>query len=66
MPGMSGRALAERLAERAADTKVLYLSGYTDEAIHRHGVLEPGVALLQKPFRLADLARRAREILDNN
>jgi two-component system cell cycle sensor histidine kinase/response regulator CckA len=66
MPGMSGRALAERLAERAADTKVLYLSGYTDEAIHRHGVLEPGVALLQKPFRLADLARRVREILDNN
>jgi PAS domain S-box-containing protein len=66
MPGMSGRALAERLAERATGTKVLYLSGYTDEAIHRHGVLEPGVALLQKPFRLADLARRAREILDNN
>jgi nitrogen-specific signal transduction histidine kinase/ActR/RegA family two-component response regulator len=65
MPGMSGRALAERLAERAADTKVLYLSGYTDEAIHRHGVLEAGVAFLQKPFRLADLARRAREILDN-
>jgi two-component system, cell cycle sensor histidine kinase and response regulator CckA len=66
MPGMSGRALAQRLAERIGDTKVLYLSGYTDEAIHRHGVLEPGVAFLQKPFRLADLARRAREILDNN
>jgi PAS domain S-box-containing protein len=65
MPGMSGRALAERLAERAGHTKVLYLSGYTDEAIHRHGVLEPGVAFLQKPFRLADLARRAREVLDN-
>jgi CheY-like chemotaxis protein len=66
MPGMSGRALAERLSERALDTKVLYLSGYTDEAIHRHGVLEPGVAFLQKPFRLADLARRVREILDSN
>jgi PAS domain S-box-containing protein len=66
MPGMSGRALAERLSERAVETKVLYLSGYTDEAIHRHGVLEAGVAFLQKPFRLADLARRVREILDTN
>ncbi len=65
MPGMSGRALAERLFERGEKLKVLYLSGYTDEAIHRHGVLEPGVAFLQKPFRLADLARKAREVLDN-
>ncbi len=66
MPGMNGRILAQKLAEVRPETKVLYLSGYTDEAIHRHGVLEPGTAFLQKPFRLADLARKAREVLDNS
>jgi PAS domain S-box-containing protein len=65
MPGINGRVLAERLVQVRPSTKVLYLSGYTDEAIHRHGVLEPGIAFLQKPFRLADLARKAREVLDS-
>ena len=63
MPGMSGRELALRLAPGHATMKVLYLSGYTDDSIVRHGVLEPGVAFLQKPFTAELLARKIREVL---
>src|SRR3989454_9914411 len=65
MPGMSGRDLADRVAELRAGIKVLYLSGYTDDAIVRHGVLEPGIAFLQKPFSADALARKVREVLDS-
>jgi len=64
MPGASGRELARRLAESRPDTKVLYVSGYTDDAIVRHGMLEPGLAFLQKPFSPDTLARKVREVLD--
>jgi two-component system, cell cycle sensor histidine kinase and response regulator CckA len=64
MPGASGRELARRLAESRADTKVLYVSGYTDDAIVRHGMLEHGLAFLQKPFTPDALARKVREVLD--
>ena len=64
MPGASGRELARRLAELRPDTKVLYVSGYTDDAIVRHGMLEPGLAFLQKPFSPDTLARKVREVLD--
>jgi CheY-like chemotaxis protein len=64
MPHMSGRELAERLEIRRPGTKVLYVSGYTDDAILRHGVREAGVALLQKPFTPDALARAVREVLD--
>jgi two-component system cell cycle sensor histidine kinase/response regulator CckA len=64
MPGISGRELAERIAQVRPGIKILYMSGYTDRAIVHHGVLESGAVLLQKPFTLATLASRIREILD--
>ncbi len=66
MPGMSGRALADHLAGRWPGIKVLYMSGYTDDAIVRHGMLEPGLAYLQKPFRPEALARKVREVLNRH
>ncbi|MGH7521913.1 MAG: response regulator [Gemmatimonadales bacterium] len=64
MPGASGRELARRLAETHPQTKVLYVSGYTDDAIVHHGMLEPGLNFLQKPFTPAVLARKVRDVLD--
>jgi PAS domain S-box-containing protein len=63
MPGMNGRELAERLLGRRPDLRVLFTSGYGEDVIARHGVLEPGVLLLQKPYGLSRLASRVREAL---
>jgi len=65
MPQMSGRALAERLAKSRPALKVLYMSGYTDNAIVHHGVLEPGTHFIGKPFAADELRRKAREALDD-
>jgi two-component SAPR family response regulator len=64
MPKMSGRELAERIASIQRGIKVLYISGYTDNAIVRHGVLEKGIDYIQKPFTIEGLARKVREVLD--
>jgi two-component system cell cycle sensor histidine kinase/response regulator CckA len=64
MPRMGGRQLAEKLTPRLPKMKVLYMSGYTDDAIVHHGILEPGIALLQKPFTAETLTRKVRGVLD--
>jgi len=64
MPQMSGRELAERLAKTSPKLKVLYMSGYTDNAIVHHGVLDPGTRFIGKPFAAAELTRKVREVLD--
>ena len=64
LPQMSGRELAERLKALHPEIKVLYMSGYTDDAILRHGVIDQETAFLQKPFTTSVLARKVREVLD--
>jgi signal transduction histidine kinase/response regulator RpfG family c-di-GMP phosphodiesterase len=66
MPGMGGRVFAEQLTRLRPDIKILYMSGYTDDAIDHHGTLDPGTHLITKPFSLTDLRRKVRELLDGN
>jgi len=64
MPKMSGKETAEQLQPLYPQMKVIYMSGYTDDAIVHHGVLAPGLNFLEKPFTPEDLARKVREVLD--
>jgi PAS domain S-box-containing protein len=64
LPQVSGPQLAERLAVLRPGLKVLFISGYTDEAVIRHGMVSPGTAFLPKPFTPAALAQKVREVLD--
>jgi two-component system cell cycle sensor histidine kinase/response regulator CckA len=64
MPGMLGKDLAERLSMVRPETRVLYMSGYAQPVLHTHGTLDPGVALLEKPFTATDLLTAVRRRLD--
>jgi PAS domain S-box-containing protein len=64
MPRLSGREIADALTVSRKDLKVLYMSGYTDDAIVQHGVLDPTLAFLQKPFTPDLLTQKVREVLD--
>jgi two-component system, cell cycle sensor histidine kinase and response regulator CckA len=64
MPGMSGRELADRISRIRTDIRILYMSGYTEQAVVHHGIVEEDAILLQKPFTLPTLAAKLREILD--
>jgi CheY-like chemotaxis protein len=66
MPELSGRQLADQITAQRPELKVLFMSGYTDDAVVRHGVLEAGIAYLQKPFTPDGLARKVREVLDSS
>jgi CheY-like chemotaxis protein len=66
LPKISGRVAVERIRAIHPRIKVIYMSGYTDDQVSRHGVLEPGIVLLQKPFTPADLTRRVGEVLDES
>ena len=64
MPGASGPELIGQLTEKRPGTKIVYMSGYTEEAIVNHGVILPGIAFLHKPFTSDALGRKIREVLD--
>jgi two-component system, cell cycle sensor histidine kinase and response regulator CckA len=64
MPGMSGPDVAGAVAAMRPGTQVLYISGYTDASVGQHGMLEAGIAFLQKPFDADTLTRKVRELVD--
>ncbi len=66
MPGMSGRQLADQLIHLYPKMEVLYMSGYTNNAVFHHGVLEKGVNYIQKPFTIGGLMKKMREVLDKS
>jgi CheY-like chemotaxis protein len=65
MPELSGRELVEALRTRSPGTRVLYMSGHTDDAVVQHGIRKGADAFIQKPFRPAELARKVRALLDH-
>jgi len=66
MPGLSGRHAAEKIKSARSEVEILFISGYTSEAIAKHGVLEAGAKFLSKPFTTEDLLRKIRDVLDDH
>ncbi len=66
MPGLSGPALVSRLASRRPEMRVMYMSGYTEDTIVQHGLPNPGMVFLQKPFTPEVLTRKVRELLETD
>jgi DNA-binding response OmpR family regulator len=64
MPAMGGKVMADELMADHPGLKILFMSGYTDDTIAHHGMLDPGIELLLKPYTPAALARKVRELLD--
>ena len=64
MPQVNGRVLAERLALTSPSLRILFMSGYSDEAVYRHGEISPNADFIEKPFTDRALARKVREVLD--
>ena len=64
LPTMSGRAMVTQMLQAHPESRVLFMSGYTDQAIVHHGVLDAGTAFLQKPFTADALTRKVRDVLD--
>ncbi|HEX5782833.1 MAG TPA: response regulator, partial [Solirubrobacteraceae bacterium] len=64
MPEVNGRVLAERLAMTSPSLRILFMSGYSDEAVYRHGEISPDASFIEKPFTDRTLARKVREVLD--
>jgi FixJ family two-component response regulator len=65
MPEVNGRALAERLSLASPSMRILFMSGYSDEAVYRHGEISPNAAFIEKPFTDRTLARKVRDVLDS-
>ena len=65
MPGLDGKELAEKVMQMSPDTKVIYMSGYTNNVIERHGINEADICLLRKPFSVQELTQKVRETLDS-
>ena len=64
MPGMSGQEIVERIRAKSPDTRVLFMSGYTDNVVVRHGILEGEFEFLEKPFSADRLAAKIRQVLE--
>ena len=64
LPGLNGRELSELLAEKREDMKVLFISGYSDDVIAKHGIIDEGLSFLQKPFTASSLGKKIREVLE--
>jgi len=66
LPGKNGRELADEVARRRPGTKIIFMTGYSRNAIVHHGRLDPGTELIQKPLTEGVLARKIRQILDSS